>query len=62
MPAQVGFKKFGERALSCMLIELGQLDKGAVEGKPVTGKIAETLAKKILEESGKAPTYGFGRI
>ena len=34
----------------------------AVEGRPVTGKIVETLAKKILEESGKTSTYGLRRI
>lgn len=35
MPAHKGIKRFGEEAISAMLAEYIQLDKGAVEGKIV---------------------------
>lgn len=35
MPAHVGIKKFGEEAIMAMVKEYVQLDKGAIEGKPV---------------------------
>ena len=54
MSAHQGFKKHGERAIAASFKELAQLDKGAVDGKPVVAPInPDTLTnddkKKALE-------------
>ena len=54
MPAQKGFKIFGERAVAAIIKEFKQLNEGAMPGKPVIGPIDPTTLtrndiKKALE-------------
>ena len=50
--ANKGFKEYGERAVTAMMKELVQLDKGAIEGKPVIEAIDyESISK---DERNKA--------
>ena len=43
MPAHIGIKRFGEEAISAMLSEYIQLDKGAVEVKPVIDAVNTSM-------------------
>ena len=52
--ANKGFKEFGERAVTAMMKELIQLDKGAIEGKPVIeaieyGSLSKEVKHKALD-------------
>ena len=55
MTAREGFKRFGEDAVIAMLKEYTQLDKGAVEGKPVIeGISADSLSEEQKKQALEA--------